>query len=114
MTPRISRRRALQIGAAVLPLVHIRTGRAAGKLALAFWDHWVPGGNEAMTKQIDAWARQSQVEVTTDYMSAGNKLVVTAAAEEQAKTGHDAIGWRCGRCTTTPAPSSRWTTWCSG
>jgi ABC-type glycerol-3-phosphate transport system substrate-binding protein len=91
MTPRISRRRTLQIGAAALPLVHIRTGRAAGKLALAFWDHWVPGGNEAMTKQIDAWARQSQVEVTTDYMSAGNKLVVTAAAEEQAKTGHDAI-----------------------
>ena len=31
------------------------------------------------------------MEVTTDYMSAGNKLVITAAAEEQAKTGHDAI-----------------------
>jgi len=33
----------------------------------------------------------NQVEVTTDYMSAGNKLVITAAAEEQAKTGHDAM-----------------------
>jgi hypothetical protein len=64
MTTRLSRRRALQIGAATLPLVHIRTGRAAGKLALAFWDHWVPGGNDTMTQQINAWARKNQVEVT--------------------------------------------------
>ena len=91
MATRISRRRALQIGAAALPLVHVRTGHAAGKLALAFWDHWVPGGNDAMTQQITAWAQKNQVEVTTDYMSAGNKLVITAAAEEQAKTGHDAM-----------------------
>jgi len=61
------------------------------KLALAFWDHWVPGGNDVMTQQINIWARKNQVEVTTDYMSAGNKLVITAAAEEQAKTGHDAM-----------------------
>ena len=44
-----------------------------------------------MTKQITAWARKNQVDVTIDYMSAGNKLVITAAAEEQARTGHDAI-----------------------
>ena len=91
MTTRITRRRALQTGAAALPLVHIRSGHAAGKLALAFWDHWVPGGNDVMTKQIAAWAQTNQVEVATDYMSAGNKLVITAAAEEQAKTGHDVI-----------------------
>src|SRR5262245_54746064 len=91
MAIRITRRAILQTGAASLPLAHIRTGRAAGRLALAFWDHWVPGGNDAMTKQINAWAQQNQVEVTTDYMSAGNKLLITAAAEEQAKTGHDAI-----------------------
>src|SRR6201990_158021 len=91
MTRLISRRRALPMGGAALPLVHVRTGRAAGKLALAFWDHWVPGGNDTMTQQISAWAKQNQVEITTDYMSAGNKLVITAAAEEQARTGHDAI-----------------------
>ena len=91
MTTPISRRRALQIGAVALPLVHIRTAGAAGKLALAFWDHWVPGGNDAMTRQIDAWARKNQVEASIDYMSAGNKLVITAAAEDQAKTGHDVI-----------------------
>jgi hypothetical protein len=44
-----------------------------------------------MTRQINAWAQKNQVEVTTDYMSAGNKPVITAAAEEQAKTGHDAM-----------------------
>jgi ABC-type glycerol-3-phosphate transport system substrate-binding protein len=91
MSTRVTRRRAVQIGAAALPLVHIRTGRAAGRLALAFWDHWVPGGNDVMTKQITAWSQKNQVEAATDYMSAGNKLVITAAAEEQAKTGHDAI-----------------------
>ena len=91
MTTPISRRRALQIGAVALPLVHIRTAGAAGKLALAFWDHWVPGGNDAMTRQINAWARKNQVEASIDYMSAGNKLVITAAAEDQAKTGHDVI-----------------------
>jgi ABC-type glycerol-3-phosphate transport system substrate-binding protein len=93
MTTTLTRRRALQVGstAAALPLVHIRTAGAAGKLALAFWDHWVPGGNDVMTKQIDEWAEKNKVAVTTDYMSAGNKLVITAAAEDQARTGHDVI-----------------------
>jgi ABC-type glycerol-3-phosphate transport system substrate-binding protein len=86
-------RRTLITGAAAagLPLVHIRSGRAAGKLALAFWDHWVPGGNDAMTAQINTWAAANHVDVTTDYMSTGNKLPITAAAEHQARTGHDAI-----------------------
>jgi hypothetical protein len=91
MTTCITRRRALRLGALALPLVHVRSGHAAGKLALAFWDHWVPGGNDVMTQQINTWAKKNQVEVTTDYMSGGNKLVITAAAEEQAKTGHDAM-----------------------
>jgi len=93
MKRRISRRRALQLGAAgtSLQIVHIRTAGAAGKLALAFWDHWVPGGNDVMTRQINAWAGNNHVEVTTDYMSAGNKLIITAAAEARARTGHDVI-----------------------
>ena len=57
-TKRISRRRALQLGAAtsMLPLVHIRTAGAAGKVSIGFWDHWVPGANDAMQKQVTAWA----------------------------------------------------------
>jgi hypothetical protein len=77
--------------AATLPLVHIRSAGAAGKLMLAFWDHWVPGGNAVMSKQINTWAQQNKVDISVDYMSAANKLLITAAAEAQAKTGHDVI-----------------------
>ncbi|MBV9757811.1 MAG: extracellular solute-binding protein [Alphaproteobacteria bacterium] len=90
----VSRRRALQIGAATaaLPLVHVRTAGAAGSVSIAFWDHWVPDGNKVMQKQVDAWAEQNKVTVHTDFItSVGNKLLLTAAAEAQAKTGHDVM-----------------------
>ena len=75
---------------AALPLVHIRSGRAAGKLAVAFWDHWVPSGNVIMKQQVDAWARQNQVQVEADFItSVGQKNILTIAAEAQARTGHD-------------------------
>ena len=88
----VSRRTALTLGAATaaLPLVHIRTGRAAGKLAIAFWDHWVPAGNDVMKKQCAAFGAQHQVDVQTDFVtSIGSKNILTIAAEAQAKTGHD-------------------------
>ena len=58
----LSRRRALKLGAAAgaLPLVHIRTAGAAGKVKIGFWDHWVPGGNAIMQKQVDAWSAQTR------------------------------------------------------
>lgn len=89
---RITRRRALKVAAvsAALPLVHIRSGRAAGKLSIAFWDHWVPAGNAVMQKQVEAWAAKNQVEVQADFITAvGQKNILTIAAEAQAKTGHD-------------------------
>ena len=89
---RVSRRGALRLGAAAatLPLVHIRTAGAAGKLAIGFWDHWVPAGNEIMQKQVNAWAEKNKVEVTADFITGnGNKLMLTGAAEAQSKTGHD-------------------------
>ncbi len=93
---RISRRRALQIGAAAsaLPLVHIRTAGAAGKVAIGFWDHWVPGANEMMQKQVNAWGEQNKVEVQADFItSTGNKLQLTGVAEAQAGTGHDVLAF---------------------
>ena len=60
----ISRRDVLKLGvaaAAALPLVHVRTARAAGKLSVGFWDHWVPAGNAAMKKQVEAWAKKNKV-----------------------------------------------------
>jgi len=81
---------AAAAASAALPLVHVRTARAAGKLSVGFWDHWVPAGNAAMKKQVAAWAKKNKVEVTDDYItSIGNKNLLTIAAEAQAKTGHD-------------------------
>src|SRR5579863_3984508 len=93
---KMSRRRALTLGAAAtaLPLVHIRTGRAAGKMSIGFWDHWVPGGDDVMKKQVDAWAAKNQVEVTSDFITSNNnKLQLTGVAEAQAKAGHDALAF---------------------
>ncbi len=88
-TGKVSRRGALKLGAAAaaLPLVHIRTAGAAGKLSVGFWDHWVPQANPVMQQQVAAWAEKNKVEVTADFTSAN--LQVTGAAEAQAKAGHD-------------------------
>ena len=91
-----SRRTALKLGAAAtaLPLVHIRTAGAAGKVTIGFWDHWVPGGNDVMQKQVDAWAEKNKVEAHADFItSTGGKLQITGAAEAQAKTGHDVLAF---------------------
>ena len=80
----ISRRRALATGAAAatLPLVHIRTAGAAGKVSIGFWDHWVPTGNAIMKKQVAAFADKNKVEVQADFItSVGNKNLLTIAAE---------------------------------
>src|SRR5262245_35875249 len=89
---RMTRRSALKLGAAAtaLPLVHIRTAGAAGKLSLALWDHWVPTGNDAMRKLVNAWAQKNKVDVQLDLItSVSSKINVTMAAEAQAGTGHD-------------------------
>jgi hypothetical protein len=93
-TRTISRRGAVKLAAAAgaLPLVHIRTAGAAGKLNIGFWDHWVPGANDIMQKQVNAWAAKNKVEVTADFITTtGGKLQLTPAAETQAKAGHDVM-----------------------
>ena len=92
MTETVSRRGALRTGAAAaaLPLVHIRTAGAAGKLSLAIWDHWVPDGNAALKKLVNAWAEKNKVDVQLDFLTGvGEKINITMAAEAQARTGHD-------------------------
>jgi ABC-type glycerol-3-phosphate transport system substrate-binding protein len=89
---RVTRRDALKVAAsaAALPLVHIRGAGAAGKLSVCFWDHWVPGGNDIMQRQVNAWAEKNKVEAQADFMTGnGNKLLMTGAAEAQTKAGHD-------------------------
>src|SRR5215472_16685182 len=93
----VSRRTLLKTGAVVagasaLPLPFAHGAHAAGKLNVAFWDHWVPGANDVMTKLCKQWAEKEKVEISIDYVtSQGDKLMLTSAAEAQAKSGHDMI-----------------------
>jgi ABC-type glycerol-3-phosphate transport system substrate-binding protein len=91
----ITRRRVLQTGAvagAALSLPFARSAHAAGKLNVAFWDHWVPGANDVMKKLCQEWADKEKVEIKIDFVtSQGDKLMLTAAAEAQARSGHDMI-----------------------
>ena len=70
----------------------VRTARAAGTLAIGFWDHWVPGANKTSEALVREWAEKEKVEVSIDYIpSQGNKLQITIAAEAQAGSGHDIL-----------------------
>jgi ABC-type glycerol-3-phosphate transport system substrate-binding protein len=95
-TRRIARRRFIAgtaaTSAALVAAPFVRGAHAAGTLSLAMWDHWVPNANDATTALIKEWSEKEKVEVKVDYItSQGNKLLLTGAAESQAKSGHDII-----------------------
>ncbi len=94
---RLSRRNVLRSGAGVVaagtlaaPMVHAQgTG---GSLRFAFWDHWVPGGNDALKKLSADWGEKNRVTVALDFINTtGNQLQLTAAAQAQSGNGHDGI-----------------------
>src|SRR5215213_744839 len=97
MTSSLSRRRVLQAAAlataaASLTKPFMRGAFAAGKLSVGFWDHWVPGANNTLTKLCNEWAEKNKVEITIDYITTqGDKLLLTGAAEAQARSGHDLL-----------------------
>jgi ABC-type glycerol-3-phosphate transport system substrate-binding protein len=97
MTSRkVSRRRFVAsttaISTALVAAPFVRGAYAAGKLSVGFWDHWVPNANGATEKLIKEWAEKEKVEVSIDFItSQGNKLLLTTAAEAQAKSGHDIL-----------------------
>jgi ABC-type glycerol-3-phosphate transport system substrate-binding protein len=95
-TGSVSRRKFLATSAlatsALIAAPHVRGAHAAGKLSIGFWDHWVPGANDTMTKLCKEWGEKEKVEVTMDYItSIGEKNMLTIAAEAQAKAGHDIL-----------------------
>lgn len=102
---KVSRRRFVAntaaLSSAMVAAPFVRGAYAAGKLAIGFWDHWVPGANEGAESVARAWAEKEKVDLQIDFItSQGNKLILTAAAETQARSGHDilAIGlWDVGR-----------------
>src|SRR2546422_1673515 len=71
---------------------YVRSSRAAGRLSVGFWDHWVPGANDTLTAICQEWAKKENVELKIDYItSQGNKIMMTATAESQAQSGHDIL-----------------------
>src|ERR1700755_2207865 len=83
---------ALSVPALSLP--HISGAYAAGKLSCGFWDHWVPGANDTLTKLCKQWGDQEKVDVTLDYItSQGDKNLLTIAAEAQSRSGHDILAF---------------------
>lgn len=93
---RFDRRRflagAAAASAASLAAPFVRTSHAAGSLSVGFWDHWVPGANEVLTRLCNVWAAKEKVDLKIDYItSQGNKIILTIAAEAQAKSGHDIL-----------------------
>jgi hypothetical protein len=95
----ITRRTALKVtagaaGAATIPLVHVSTSGAAGRLTMGIWDHWVKAANPVLQGIVDEWATKNKVEVKLDFIaSAGNKMILTQAAEAQARSGHDILAF---------------------
>src|SRR5437763_15684916 len=90
----LSRRNLLKTtafaAASVVSAPYLRHSYAAGKLTLGVWDHWVPGANTTLTKLCNEWGEKNKVEVTIDYItSQGDKDILTASAEGQARAGHD-------------------------
>jgi ABC-type glycerol-3-phosphate transport system substrate-binding protein len=97
-TRKVSRRRFVATttaaSTALVAAPFVRGAHAAGKLSLGLWDHWVPGANKATEDLIKDWAAKEKVEVTIDFItSQGNKLLLTTAAESQAKSGHDVLAF---------------------
>ena len=81
---------AASAGLIAAPYVH--TAHAAGSLTIGLWDHWVPGANDVVAKIIQEWGEKEKVDVKLDFItSQGNKLLLTLAAESQAKSGHDVM-----------------------
>ena len=89
------------LSSAMVAAPFVRGAHAAGKLSVGFWDHWVPGANKASEEIAKAWAEKEKVDLQIDYItSQGNKLILTAAAEAQARSGHDILvigSWDCAR-----------------
>src|ERR1700736_1481833 len=97
MRGRLTRRRFLATTAAstaVFAMPDGRGWRAPGKLSIVLWDHWVPGANDTSKMLVEEWAVREKVEVQIDYVNnQGNKLLLTTAAEAQAKAGHDILAF---------------------
>jgi hypothetical protein len=97
LSSRLTRRRFLATTAASSALVampHVSHSQAGGRLTMGFWDHWVPGANNASKALCEEWGAKNKVELQIDYItSQGHKNLLTIAAEQQARSGHDIMAF---------------------
>jgi ABC-type glycerol-3-phosphate transport system substrate-binding protein len=95
LTRRCFLKRAALATTAAVAAPYMRSSYAAGRLTLGCWDHWVPGANDVMTAICREWGEKNHVEVQIDFItSQGEKDILTASAEAQARTGHDIMQHR--------------------
>ena len=93
----LRRRALLGAGAAgmvagALPVAAVHAQGSGGRLAVGFWDHWVPSANDVMRAIVDDWAKRNRIDVQLDFItSVGNKNLLVIAAESQAGQGHDVL-----------------------
>src|SRR5262249_24841198 len=60
---KMTRRRFLAAtSTAVIAMPYVRGAHAAGRLSIGFWDHWVPGANNASKTLCEEWAAKEKVE----------------------------------------------------
>ena len=85
--------KSAEIGSvAAIAAPYVKGTYAAGTVSIGAWDHWIPDANGALTSLCNEWSAENNVEVKIDYItSQGDKLVITAAAEAAAGTGHDIL-----------------------
>lgn len=82
------------VSAAAFAAPYVKRAYAAGSITVGFWDHWVPGANDALQSLVDAWSKKENVEVKVDFItSQGNKILLTQAAQAQARSGHDILAF---------------------
>ena len=55
--------RSAQVSAVAVAAPYVHTSRAAGSLSIGFWDHWVPGANDSLTKLCKEWGEKEKVNV---------------------------------------------------
>ena len=99
---RITRRRALKITAgaagATLPLVHVQSANAAGKLTMGVWDHWVPAANPVLKGLIEHHARYTESrrarEILADWAKHRARFVKVFPKEYRRALGENAAASR--------------------
>jgi len=97
LSGKLTRRTLLQTAAAAAGVTALNApfvsgANAAGRLSCGFWDHWVPTALDPMRKICQEWADKNKVDLNIDFITSnGDKLLLTIAAEAQARSGHDLL-----------------------